>query len=515
MKNKLLLGMLMTTVAAAVTVATAQVPTPSPRSVISQSLTPPAHPQQRVDDAVIEFPLKPGQERFRSIDGHKMHETVVKLSEISRKYRDAGHPKFWGRITGTSGDHETAEWIASRYKALGLTDVRIQEIPLKPQWMAEDWKVEVISGGQAVELTSAQPHYETGALAQTEMDAIWVGRGAEADFLGRDVKGKAVFVETDQAIGNNGALARAAEKGAAVVFEVALQPGNMRYQSYPARGVKTGFALGNDDGATARNMIEKAGGEGVKVRASLKVDMAEGRKTALVWGTLPGNVDENVVISAHRDGWFDASTDNASGVASQLGLVEYFAKIPKAQRKRSMVFVSFDGHHNGTNGTAGLTWVANNLDAVFGKTVLIFNDEHPAQMVLQTRPRYYPGNEITWSNTQSPLQWYAGGKSFPALKKIAWQAWKDFGQPMQLDESPSSPASDLTSLQGKITLARPGYILQDHIALLDAGEYEQYFHTDWETPEQVPWTGLQAATRAYAKILEEVDKLPTSQLKKP
>ena len=90
--------------------------------------------------------------------------------------------------------------------------LRIQEIPLLPQWMAQDWKVEVVSGGQTVELTSAQPHYETTAIPVTELDAVWVGRGSEADFLGRDVAGKAVFVETDQAIGNNGAVARPVQR---------------------------------------------------------------------------------------------------------------------------------------------------------------------------------------------------------------------------------------------------------------------------------------------------------------
>ena len=58
----------------------------------------------------------------------------------------------------------------------------VQEIPLLPQWMAQDWKVEVVSGGQTVELTSAQPDYETAALPVTELDAVWVGRGSEADF---------------------------------------------------------------------------------------------------------------------------------------------------------------------------------------------------------------------------------------------------------------------------------------------------------------------------------------------
>jgi Zn-dependent M28 family amino/carboxypeptidase len=43
-------------------------------------------------------------------------------------------------------------------------------------------------------------------------------------------------------------------------------------------------------------------------------------KTALIWGALPGVTDETIYIMAHRDGWFDASGDNASGVASMLGL---------------------------------------------------------------------------------------------------------------------------------------------------------------------------------------------------
>ena len=40
--------------------------------------------------------------------------------------------------------------------------------------------------------------------------------------------------------------------------------------------------------------------------------MAANRKTSLVWGTLPGTTDENIHVTAHRDGWFDAATDNAA-----------------------------------------------------------------------------------------------------------------------------------------------------------------------------------------------------------
>src|SRR5690349_19598370 len=74
-----------------------------------------------LDDRLLEWPLPPGEERYRAIDGKHLHEYVVQQAEISRHYRDQGHPKFWGRIIGTSGDVESAEWLAARFKTIGLT----------------------------------------------------------------------------------------------------------------------------------------------------------------------------------------------------------------------------------------------------------------------------------------------------------------------------------------------------------------------------------------------------------
>ena len=57
---------------------------------------------------------------------------------------------------------------------------------------------------------------------------------------------------------------------------------------------------------------------------------------------------------AHRDGWFDASGDNAVGVASMLGLAEYYAAMPQADRRRTLVFLGLDRHHNtGEGSTVG------------------------------------------------------------------------------------------------------------------------------------------------------------------
>jgi hypothetical protein len=42
-----------------------------------------------------------------------------------------------------------------------------------------------------------------------------------------------------------------------------------------------------------------------------------------------------------------------------------------------------------------------------------------------------------------------------------------------------------------------------------------YMHTTGDTPDNVGWSGLEAATRAYAKIVDEVNKLPLSELRRP
>ncbi len=46
-------------------------------------------------------------------------------------------------------------------------------------------------------------------------------------------------------------------------------------------------------------------------------------------------------------------------------------------------------------------------------------------------------------------------------------------------------------------------------------DFYHYFHTDQETPETVPWTGLEASTRAYARIIDEVNKLELADLQRP
>jgi len=465
-----------------------------------------AHAQTRAPgnagDALLEWPLPAADQRYGAIDGKHLHGYIVEQAAISRHYRDQGHPKFWGRIIGTSADAEDAQWLAAKFKTIGLSDVHVQPLDLVPQWMPQLWEVSVASGAKTIHLESAQPDYGSDGTPSSGLDleAVYVGLGSEADFAGKDVRGKAVFVFNMMGLKPEGAVKRADAKGAAAIFEVDMLPGNMRYQAYPAGTKAPAFTVGSDDGYAARDLIAAAPAH-VKVR--LDAARVPNLKTALVWGTLPGATDETIYIVAHRDGWFDGASDNGGGVASMIGLAEYYAKIPQAQRRRTIVFIGLDGHHNtGEGAGVGRNWLAENRAKFFSKTALMINCEHPATLQTYVRPRYQEERDIVWSNTALAQQWYAGGPSRPELEAIVTKAFREFGAPLYLDPNARPPAGDL----GPFFKFLPG---------VASSEFYHYFHTDRETPDAVPWTGLESTTRAYAKIIDEVNKLPLSALQRP
>jgi hypothetical protein len=460
---------------------------------------------QGPDETLLHWPLPQDASEYGAIDGRHLHQFVVEQAAISRRYRDQGHPKFWGRIIGTTADAESATWLADKFRAIGLFDVRIQPLDLEPQWMPESWTVAVTSGDRTLPIESAQPDY--GAVGTPpgglDLQAVYAGLGSEGDFAGKDVRGKAVFVFNMVGLKPEGAVRRADANGAAAIFEVDMLPGNMRYQAYPSGTKAPAFTVGSDDGYAARDVLTASAPHAARVQVSLAVKTIPNLKSALVWGTLPGASDETIYITAHRDGWFDASGDNGGGVASMIGLAEHFAKLPRAARRRTMVFIGLDGHHNSGPGAAvGGRWLADHRDTLFAKTALAINCEHPSTIQTYVRPRYEEGRDIVWANTYMAQQWYAGGASRPELRAIATKAFRQFGVPVYREPNARPPLGDL----GRIYRFAPG---------VATSEFFHYFHTDRETPETVPWTGLEATTRAYAKIVDDVNKLPLSALQRP
>lgn len=456
-----------------------------------------------LDEAYLDWPLAPEDRAYSAIDGRRLHGYVREITAISRRYRDAGH-QFWGRIEGTSADAESAEWVAEQFRRIGL-DVRKQTFDLPPQWMPQSWSVTATSAGQTVSLGTAQPANRTeGTRGTLDVDAVYVGLGNAADFAGRDVRGKAVLIYSipepgvwSNSASGNGAVNRAREAGAVAALVVIRLPGNIRTQfsvggrggAPPGAAPMPSFTMGFEDGEALREMIEAApAGHPVRLAIRLDVESVPGLQSYNVWGTLPGRTDETILVIAHRDGYFEAAGDNASGMATMVGLAEYFASVPREQRRRTLQFVGTTGHH----GTAmGVQWMADNAETVLDKTALVINAEHTAL----TAQHQFAGR-LRASNTMNALHWSFNGSR--RLIDIAIDAFADFGVPTYV-------GTDGVAMAEILRISR----LVPSFGVIDV---DTYYHSDHETDETVPWTGLAATTRAMAKIIDGVNEVEIDDL---
>src|SRR5688572_2094932 len=296
-----------------------------------------------LESSYIRMPLPPGDEKYGALDGYRMKEHVRAITAITRKHHEAGE-RYWGRLPGSKADAETEQYIAARFRDYGLA-VEMQPVALSPQWRATDWSFTATGSGTTLTPTSIYPAEDTFNTppAGVTLDIVWAGLGTELDFAGRDVKGKLVFMHSDPrpnafqgTVRSNGGMQRAVQKGAAAVLVNVNIPGNITQTFASAPKVPT-FSIGTRDADELKALMTKGP---VSVNLKMLSEERTGMKDNNVWGTLPGATAEEVIIAAHHDSRFEGAFDNASGIATMLGLAEYFARVPQAQRWRTIKFVS-------------------------------------------------------------------------------------------------------------------------------------------------------------------------------
>ena len=469
--------------------------TMSKETVVQQNLGVPGSPVFSLDDAYLKWRLLPSERKYSAINGEHLEIYVRQFMDFAYRYRDEGH-LFWGRIMGTSGDAANEQWLIEQFRRIGLSDIHEVSVNLPPQWMPQSWSITVKADGKALLLDTAWPAQGAPGTPPEGLDleVVYAGLGSEADYHGVDVHGKAVLIfaiplpgSIQNSAGLEGAVRRAQEKGAASVILSVLLPGNVRTLVGGAR--VPAFSIGMKDGYTLRDMIGLAApGQPVHVQMKLAVQTESNLKTAISIGSLPGTTDETIYILAHRDSWFEGASDNASGVATMLGLAEYFAKVPREKRRRTIVFVGTPGHHFAPQTPWGPDWLA--AHHAFDKTALLINCEHTTAIGTHVF-----GETIRKVNVQDGSNWYVGGSS--VLVNITAQALREFGVPI-LAEPNLRGAGEINTT----------YMLAPSLEVIN--EAPTYFHS--ELDDSVPATGLEDITRAYAKIIESVNHFSIAEL---
>jgi hypothetical protein len=308
------------------------------------------------DDAFPRFPLMPGQEAYKDVDGLKIKALVKEITAISNKSRAAGEV-YWGRITGTPYDKMTTDWMMDQFRKLGLENVHREEFTPAPLWYPTAIAASFTVDGKTEQLATIFPIAETKATPAggISADAVWLGLGTAADFLGRDVKGKAVVLYSvltpggrnhsagDRA-GAYDSVNRANAAGAAMVVAIMGMPGNGIYEPEGAdKTVVPSMTLSQDEGYLLRDLL--GSGKQVKISLNVTIEERDGLRSANVFGTLPGASDEQVFVLAHTDSFFEGAMDNASGIAMQVDIARHYAAMP-----RTLVFAGTPDHHHGSVG---------------------------------------------------------------------------------------------------------------------------------------------------------------------
>ncbi|HWE49306.1 MAG TPA: M28 family peptidase [Bryobacteraceae bacterium] len=450
------------------------------------------------DHEYPDYPLKPGQEAYKDVDGYRIKDLLLKFTAISLRSFDDGE-QYWGRITGTKYDRMTTELMADEYGKLGLRVTR-QPFTVKELWYPTSWEGSYAAGTRSGALLTLFPINETvpTPAAGITAEAVWVGIGAAPDLIGRDLKGKAVIVYSTFVPGgrSHSASDRAGlfnsdtlitRAGAAMIINVMAVPGNGQFDP---EGAPTGpgavptMTISQDEGFLLRDLL----GEGQKVRISLKLAIArrENVPSQNVYAVLPGASDEEVMVMSHTDGFFQGAMDNASGMATAIDIARHYAAIPQAQRPRTMVFVATPDHHHGETGRDLMIRTHD-----WSKVALVLNAEHTSQTLL-----YMYNADLMPSNAVSARRWFASGS--PAFQQLVKNTFQDFN--VSVYKVPERRAGG--SL-GAVSPYAPSFHIIDHVI----------YHTSLDTPELVPAVGLGWSERAFLKIIDETNKMTMAEIR--
>jgi len=108
----------------------------------------------------VGWPLPATGKAYGTIDGKHLWQYVREQADIAERYRDQGHPQFWGRIAGTSGDLDDAQWLLAKYRQAGLIETHSQTVTFfDPQWVPQSWEVTATAVGKTITAPDVQPAF--------------------------------------------------------------------------------------------------------------------------------------------------------------------------------------------------------------------------------------------------------------------------------------------------------------------------------------------------------------------
>ena len=265
-----------------------------------------------------------------------MQEAVIKNIDTDYSYQLAkrmeqfrSNEKLGYRPAGSRAEFLTGEMLKEEMQKLGLSDVCKNAVTVDGwEFKHAELTFETKDGKKHTALLGA---YQTDFVTdgEQEFSLMYLGKGTEANYEGKDVTGKLVLVDINQRDEwwINYPVYQAHLKGAAAV--IAVQCGG--YGEVDAKALNAqdiagpedapAFSISREDAALLRELLD---GE-KKVNVRLKADSRVKRDSTTynISGCIPGKHPERMVLlSAHYDSYFSGFQDDNTAVAMMFGIAK-------------------------------------------------------------------------------------------------------------------------------------------------------------------------------------------------
>ncbi len=338
------------------------------------------------------------------------------------------------RRIGTKYAHEIENYIEQTFKDL---DLEVHKEPFKViDWAASNWKLKLKNQNEE-DFIDFPCFYtlNTGFTSKEGITAplIYVGDGKPKDMKKLDIKGKIVVADIVHPIFPIGLLLKLIHpyyvsdptnsilSNEKLIMTFALknfppQPilGKPREDSVywqSVRGGALGLILilkyqvsnvnshwGPYDGSFKPIPSVYVGKyDGIKLMEYINSGETEGtiileghKKPSVahnIWAQLPGQTEENIIISSHHDSSFKGASEDGTGIACVLAQARAWSEVPIDQRPRSLIFAATAGHLYG--GIGAEIFAFKYKDSFFRKTLVNINLEHLCCKEVEEDPKTY------------------------------------------------------------------------------------------------------------------------------
>ena len=415
---------------------------------------------------------------------------------------------YWGRITGSDADHETADYLQQRLAGAGYDEIAMERIPWERTYPAH-WSVhapaDVEDAGNRTMLSSAFPvvlPMDTGQQAtRIRGELAYIGAGSAIDFLHQDVREKIVLIEsrTLQGVGLHtgaiGAYQRAVENGAIGVLITLDTPGNYMaslplFFPMDAERQVPAFTIGREDGEQIYEyLLQSQSRLPIWVNMEFAQEPEPTTHTYNITAWLPGTTPSVVIVTASMASQFTGATGNAAGLAGLLGLADFIENIPDEFREKSYLFVGLGGDNTGN---PGMEVFLDSPDISWDNVAVLINLDNP----VGSDTRFLMNRNLTTMNDIPRLLWISNGNA------RLGQYCQSIVQQYQLSPVITQTPSFLEQIPGAVRMAG------ERVPAMTLTGISALRNTTADVPEQFTGEQLQRFIRAHAELLMKIDTTP-------